>query len=858
MQKLLTIERSATLGHLLQRTLSVGKFSDISKATSYEDGLWLLQESAAGAEDFAAVIIGAPAQRDEEFMALLDHLAGGPALGIPVLLVAHDEQPILVSWRKARARSALALWTNFGRIPSILKRILPEVPEAAVQKIQARQVKVLFVDDSQSVRFAYRQLLESNGYEVDVAADIAEAKGKVQNVDYDLVIVDYFLPDGSGDELVRNLTSSPRTKEIFVAVITGTYRESAIKSCLEAGAVECMFKNEAKELFLARVDSLARTIEIQKSVKTEKQRLDGILGSVGDGVYGVDNQGVITFVNPVGSKMLGFNSEADLTGKSAHDAFHYAEEQGVLRPLDECALHDAYLTGKKLSALETVFWSVKERAVPVECTVFPLAIAGRREGSVVVFRDISERKTADRLRWEASHDAITNLPNRRLFEQRLADELVRLKGHGGYGALLFVDLDRFNQIVDRVGSENADRVLTKVAKHLSSQLRGNDLCARLEGDRFALLLVQVQLNNVFSIADSFRGVLRESSYVADGQRHSVAGSIGVVVLSGETASVEQCMEQARSACQKAKKKGRDQTQFIVSDQNTVVIQALESDWGERFRDAIRRNRFIFLAQPVVSTPSLDLERLPEEGERVWRPKRGERVEEYIFELLLRMVNSDGEWISPAVFVPLAERIHIIQEIDMWVIRRALRNLQALGETRVPVSFTVNISNRTLQDAEVLPLLSGMIQATAANPERLIIEITETSAIENMHRARHFIQTLRKLGCRFALDDFGTGFSSFSHIKHLPVDYLKVDGMFVETIAENDVDRTMVESINSMAHSLNLKTIAEHVDTKAALSALRSCGVDYVQGNYLGPPVPLNKINFRGLRVRKTKPRAKRA
>ena len=212
--------------------------------------------------------------------------------------------------------------------------------------------------------------------------------------------IHYFLPDGDGDELCRRLREAPTSANTMIAIITGTYREDIIKRCLEAGAVECMFKNEAKELFLARVGSLARQIQMQKKVAAEKQRLDGILGSVGEGVYGVDSEGLVTFLNPTGMRMLGMIDETDVIGKSAHALFHHAAEDGNAIDPAQSPLARAYAEGQVVNALETVFWTRDRTPIPVECSVLPLDIGGRREGSVVVFRNIGERKSADRLRWE--------------------------------------------------------------------------------------------------------------------------------------------------------------------------------------------------------------------------------------------------------------------------------------------------------------------------------------------------------------------------------------------------------------------------------------------------------------------------
>ena len=211
-----------------------------------------------------------------------------------------------------------------------------------------------------------------------------------------------------------------------------------------------------------------------------------------------------------------------------------------------------------------------------------------------------------------------------------------------------------------------------------------------------------------------------------------------------------------------------------------------------------------------------------------------------------MVSKDGQWISPSVFIPLAERVNMIQDVDLWVIRNALKQLERLKESQYNICLTVNLSNVTLQDADSLNLILDVVQSHHIKPGRLIFEVTETAEIASLHNARKFMVEMKKLGVRFALDDFGTGFSSFSHLKHLPVDFIKIDGEFVQSMTTNDIDRTMVNSITSMAHSLGLTTIAEHVDSAATLDAARECKVDYVQGDFLGEPKLLDNLELEGM------------
>ncbi len=836
-QGVLVIEPSATLSNLLVRTLSAGSYSLTSVTHDFEEALTLIKESVERERPFDAIILGVPPRVANPIKPLLKFLQRqGPASKIPFLLVIHDKHVILERWADNRGHSAIVPWQRFSQIPAILTGMIPEpTPKkaSASDEPDASAVSVLFVDDSQSARYAYRQLLESRGFPVDVASTVAGAETMAAQGDYDLMIVDYYLPDGTGDELCRRIRNLPNCAGATLAIITGSYRETIIKSCLEAGAIECMFKNEAKELFITRVASIARGILTRKSVEAERQRLDGILGSVGDGVYGVSTSGEITFINPTGVRLLGYAEEAELVGELAADSLHHDDADHNDR------LEDCYRSGHALSGMETMFKHRRGHPLPVECTVFPLSIKQQRKGAVVVFRDISERKSVDQLRWEVSHDSLTGLANRRHFSQHLDRQLERLHEEGGYDALLCVDIDRFRDIIESGGEAEGDRVLAEVAERLGTRLRDRDLLARLEADRFALLLSRIQLSTLFTIADEFRGVLAEVQAERFGVRRPVTGSIGVVILTRMTPSAEYALEHARIACDHAKKKGRNQTHIYLSEEDTRTARELESGWEDRFKDAIRNDRFVFLAQPITPIDSSPTLQLVDEAGNVVK----EEPRELIFELLLRMVSRDGQWVSPNVFVPLAERVNMVQEVDLWVIRNALIKLEEMAAENYNVCLTVNISNVTLQDLDALRLIRDVIESRRMEPNRLIFEVTETSEMASLHSARKFMLELRKLGCRFALDDFGTGFSSFTHLKHLPVDFIKIDGMFVQAMVNDDVDRTMVNSITSMAHALGLATIAEHVDSEETLEAVRLAEVDFVQGHYLGEPMLLDTLDL---------------
>ena len=885
---IILIERSATLSHLVLRTLAASASAPKKLFTEYPDAVSYIDQNPD-----IVLVLGVPQRSTAEFEALLAFLKTGAGMKVPVLVMANEKTAQLQQWISDRRFAQVLMWANFARIPSALKILSTELQPARIQtqstslpKSLAEQsvaqfsaakpaiadapaapkvatapsnfgatqrtdeagqdLRVLFIDDSQSVRFAYKQMLTRQGYAVDVAGSLGEGWSKASPGHFDLIIVDYYLPDGTGDELCTQLKNNPATADTPIAIITGTYKDNIIKKCLEAGAVECMFKNEVLDLSLARIKALGRSIQVQKRVEAERQRLDGILASVGDGVYGVDDDGAITFINPMGVRLLGFIDAADLIGKRAHLCFHFAAEDGAnLSELDSL-ISRAYQSGDALSGYETVFWTRSGGALPVECSVVPLSIQRRRVGSVVVFRNISERKSAERLRWEMNHDALTGLGNRRYFIQTLAQQIEQKRENGGYSAVLHIDIDRYAIAEEQLGDAGSQKLLVQLGQLFSERLREGDLLARLENDHFALLLAGVQLENLFTIADGFRELVRTVRYQKAGSVVTLSATVGVAILSKDTPSAEFALDHARVACTLGKRRGSDQTQIYVSDADARIARELDAGWSVRIREALHEQRFVMLCQPIVAMHSLD-------DSKGLREVQGFRLNpsaehEQIFELLIRMVNRDGQWVSPSVFVPLAERVGLMPKIDLWVIGQARNHIRQMRSTLTPNTkfcLTVNLSNVTLQDPESIKQIEDILRENAdiALGSRLIFEVTETREIGSLHSARRAIQGLRKLGCRFALDDFGTGYSSISHLKHLPVDFVKIEGSFIAALSESETDRTMVRSISDLAHALGLRVIAEHVDSEVGFQWLKRCGIDFSQGHFHGTPRPLVEIDF---------------
>jgi len=445
-QRILIVEESATLRYMLGKTLQKQGYELIS-VNSFEAAITSLQSTR---QQLHAILVGWPNyEHFEESKQLLVILDREPYSEVPVILLSNNAEFDLLNWMSTRERTALVPWENYQEVASSLESMLnPESHEPVIEQRKVyrdeAKINILFVDDSKSIRTYYQRLLERNNYQVLTASSVDEAYSIAHKQKVDIAIVDYFMPEQNGYVLCQKLRDDPKTSEIRTAVITGTYLDSVIRDCLEAGAIECMFKNEAEELFLARLSGMRRFIEVQRSIEKQRENLAAILESVGEGVYGVDKEGQVTFMNPAALKVLGLHDVKPLLGVSAYDAFHL-HKQSCGRDM----LKEAYYSGEQLQGWETQFRHQSGKEIPVDCTLYALSVNGKQEGSVIAFRDISERKMMEeKLRWQATHDHLTGLYNRRYFESYLDKEINNVKRSNIMSAVVYLDLDRFKYVND--------------------------------------------------------------------------------------------------------------------------------------------------------------------------------------------------------------------------------------------------------------------------------------------------------------------------------------------------------------------------------------------------------------------------
>jgi diguanylate cyclase (GGDEF)-like protein len=431
------------------------------------------------------------------------------------------------------------------------------------------------------------------------------------------------------------------------------------------------------------------------------------------------------------------------------------------------------------------------------------------------------------LRRLADYDPLTGLPNRRYFSQELEDEIVRVREGGKTSALLFIDLDQFKYINDTLGHAAGDRVLVQAACCLSGNLRENDLIARFGGDEFTVVLKDINKENAAQLVEDLMKFMQDIQFIEDGQSFSVLCSIGVTMIDTGRYSPDELLSQADFACHEAKARGRNRVHFHELSSREKRRMTADMGWSQRIKNALRDDRLLLHYQPIIDIVT------------------GHQA---MYEVLLRMLDDHGKIIPPAAFMPAANRFGLMVDIDHLVIRKAMESLARFRNQGHDIKFTINLSGHVFNDTKLAGFIRENLEKNGLDPTMVILEITEQVAVRHLVQARGLIHEIMALGCRFALDDFGAGFSSFNYLKHLPVDYIKIDGGFIKNMASDRVDQAMVKSIIQIANAVGKQTIAEYVQDGETLTMLHELGVNYAQGFYIGKPaeaLTANPVTFDG-------------
>ncbi len=552
----------------------------------------------------------------------------------------------------------------------------------------------------------------------------------------------------------------------------------------------------------------------------ERERAAVTLNSISDSVFVVSKDGTIEFMNPMAEIMTGFeasqakgkqfsqvvrlydDSSPEALGKKVVQAVGHDEAVMFREPM---MLHS---TDGGESAVEAIVTPLRDQSSNVAC-------------SLVVFHDVTQASRMTRkLEWQATHDSLTGLVNRKEFENRVNEALITAHQDRAVHALMYLDLDQFKVVNDTCGHMAGDELLCQISEQLKNVLRAGDVLARLGGDEFGVLLTYCPEMNAEKVAGNLLRTVQDFSFFWEGNTFKIGVSIGLLSVSEHSENLTSLLSAADVACYAAKESGRNRVHFYQASDEDMAKRHAEMHWVARINNALDNDQFVLFGQAIKSIQS-------------------ENESKLCREVLIRMRGENNEIIPPGAFLPAAERYNLIGKLDRWVIEHAFKYYaESKEEGGDVVCLSINLSGNSVGDKRLHEFIEQKLIYYDVVPEDITFEITETAAITNLNQAIKMINALRKLGCRFALDDFGAGLSSLGYLKNLPIDVLKIDGKFVKDIETDKVYKAMVEMITYVGKVMGIKVVAEFVENEKIVDILHEIGVDYAQGYGIDMPRPL--------------------
>jgi len=557
----------------------------------------------------------------------------------------------------------------------------------------------------------------------------------------------------------------------------------------------------------------------EAQIYAEKERAQVTLASIADSVITANVEGRVEYLNPIAEALTGWKMR-EARGLPLSTVCSMLEEktrQPIADPVARVLREDATVrvtSDVVLLRRDGLEIAIDQSAAPIRDRT------GAITGVVLVLHDVRrEREFATQLSFQATHDTLTGLINRREFEHRVDRALASARDESRHHAMMYLDLDQFKVVNDTCGHGAGDEFMRQISVVLQERLREGDTLARLGGDEFGVLLENCQIDPAVRIAETLRQSIADFRFVVNQRTFNVGVSIGLVNMSDSTLTLTEVLSAGDAACYMAKEKGRNRVQLYHPKDTELATRHGEMEWVVRIQDALTAGRFALYSQPIVPV---------EAGQKSAR----------MSELLVRMIDERGEIVPPMAFIPAAERYNLMPQIDRWVTRTALATMAARRvHSRESETCIINLSGASIGDDAFLEFIRAELAKAAAPKGAVCFEVTETAAIANLAKATRFITELKTLGCLFSLDDFGSGMSSFGYLKHLPVDFLKIDGSFVRDMITDPIDNAMVEAINQIGHVMGKRTIAEYVEHEGILMRLREIGVDFAQGFGIAMPKP---------------------
>ncbi|MGD8927168.1 MAG: EAL domain-containing protein [Thioalkalispiraceae bacterium] len=568
----------------------------------------------------------------------------------------------------------------------------------------------------------------------------------------------------------------------------------------------------------------------EQELKQANQQNRLLLESTSEGIFGIDRHLRFTFVNHAAAEMFGYNAE-DLLGREMHDFIHCADENGMSIREEDMAIYHTLKYGKKRST-DAVFTARNAQPIPIQYSSSPVFENNLLTGAVVVFRNVAEQRALNKkMEYMATHDSLTGLLNRNEFERLLKEQISLCRKRHQVAALSYIDLDQFKLVNDTCGHAAGDALLRQLTSVLQNNMREQDYLARLGGDEFGILYCDCDTDTAMRLTQEVCKIIEEFRFIWEGKSFSTKASAGVALIDDSIEDDSSLMSDADSACYIAKESGRNTVHLYENHDEAVTKRKSEMIWVTRLNEALLRNQFELYFQPIVHRGDSDCCRFIEFLVRLHQPDYSE----------------DDNITLPGAFIPAAERYDLMPQVDRWVTKHAIEWIVKHNGSNPQLELcSINLSGHTIGNTEFAKFIEDQFCAHPNIAHKICFEITETAAVADLKRAIDFIEFIKSFGCLFALDDFGSGMSSFSYLKNLPVDFLKIDGTFVRDMAADRVDFAMVEAINQVGQVMGIKTIAEFVENQSIVNQLYMIGVDYMQGHHLARPQPISQFSSQSL------------
>ncbi|MBX2809363.1 MAG: EAL domain-containing protein [Cellvibrionaceae bacterium] len=711
---------------------------------------------------------------------------------------------------------------DLGSLPTVLFQCLEK-------NLFLGKPRLLVVEDDPDTADIITRIL-AHRFEIDVAAAGDAGLQAWLRKRHDLVLLDVMLPKLAGPDVLKAIVKHSPNQPVVIMTAHATADQA--ENLLVSGAADFITKpfraeplRAVAEIALRRDDYLVSNKQFaryvnnladrEKAYRSISEKHEHLLNNLQTVVLELDEKLQIIFANDAWKNLMSYTHDETLGYAFKHflaikDGRKHRALEGRFR---------AVLAGNKPTCeLQVGLEDKHKKRHWAELRVSASRIDGQSPTLTICLNDITKRKFAqEQLEYLAMHDSLTGLFNRHYFETTLERWCIDMQAQQQLHGLVYIDLDYFKVINDTFGHHKGDEVLREVSQLIKTCIRGSDILCRIGGDEFAILLHSISVEQIKRIAAKVQAVVSDYSFQSGNRVVDIGCSIGISVVDGSSETAEEYLMKADIALYVAKRRGRNIVHFYNPEDSESDELRDNVDWVRKVRQAINDDRLVIFGQPIMDIAHKSVA---------------------YYEILIRLLDTDGELIMPDQFIPALEATGDMVALDRWVIRRSM---SLLKDNRQLQKIAINLSAQTYKDDSLVPMIRESLDAYNVQAESIIFELTESASLFNINATRRVIDQLHALGCSFAVDDFGSGFSSFAYLKELPADYVKLDGSFIRNLHRDKVDQALVRSIIEVVQALGRKTVAEFVENEKILAFLAENGVDYAQGYYTGKPVPATEL-----------------